>query len=106
MFYQGRSIDCCTHVPGTVAQSSYESKYKTACTTVMDILHFSMINNDLMNEDTDAVPYQAPLITLYRKSAVFMANNGEYTKHTRHISRRMHYVRNVEEFNMHNKLWC
>ena len=35
-----------------------------------------------------------------------MANNYKDTKHTRHISRRMHFVRNGEECNLHNTAWC
>ena len=35
-----------------------------------------------------------------------MANNGRDTKHTRHIARRMHLVRNVEKCKMHKIEWC
>ena len=35
-----------------------------------------------------------------------MAKNGKNTKHTRHISKRVHFVRNSEELNLHNKVWC
>ena len=34
-----------------------------------------------------------------------MANNGKDTKHTRHIARRMHLVRNVEKYKKH-KIYC
>ena len=34
-----------------------------------------------------------------------MAKNGNYTKHTRHISIIMHLVRNGEECNLQNTLW-
>ena len=34
-----------------------------------------------------------------------MANNGKDTKHTRHISRRMHLVRNGEKCKMHKIDW-
>ena len=34
-----------------------------------------------------------------------MAKNGRDTKHTRHIARRMHFVRNGEKFNMHKIEW-
>ena len=40
------------------------------------------------------VPKEALLIVLDRKSAMCMANNGKYTKHTRNIARRIHLVRN------------
>ena len=35
-----------------------------------------------------------------------MAKNGKDTKHTRHISRQMNLVRNVEEENVDKKVWC
>ena len=35
-----------------------------------------------------------------------MANKGKDTKHTRQISRTMHFVRNVEECNLKNTVWC
>ena len=37
---------------------------------------------------------------------MFMANNGKYTKHTRHIARRMNFERTGEKFNIHNIEWC
>ena len=37
---------------------------------------------------------------------MFMAKNGEDTKHTRHIARRMHLVRNGEKCKMHKIYWC
>ena len=72
----------------------------------MALANFRMINNDLVNKDTDVVPYQAPLIVLYINSAVCMANNLKDTKHTRHISRIIHFVINGEELNLHNTVWC
>ena len=35
-----------------------------------------------------------------------MANNGKDTKHTRHITRIMHFVRNGEKCKMHKIDWC
>ena len=35
-----------------------------------------------------------------------MANNVKDTKHTRHISRRMHFISDGEKFKMHNIEWC
>ena len=52
------------------------------------------------------VPEEAPLIVLDIKSAMCMANNGKYTKHTRHISRRMNFVSNGEKFKMNKTDWC
>ena len=52
------------------------------------------------------VPKEATLIVLDSKSAMCMAKNGRDTKHTRHISRRMLFVRNGEKCNMHKIEWC
>ena len=46
--------------------------------------------------DTDVVPEQAPLIILDKKLAICISKNVKYTKHTRHIYRRMHLARNGE----------
>ena len=35
-----------------------------------------------------------------------MAKNGKDTKHTRHIARIMHFVRNVEKYKMHKIDLC
>ena len=60
----------------------------------MDLAHFRMLINELLNEDPDMVPEEAPLIVLDSKSAMCMDNNGKDTKYTRHIARRIHFVRN------------
>ena len=46
------------------------------------------------------------MIVLDSKSAMCMANIGKDTKHTRHIARRMHFVRNGEKCKMHKINWC
>ena len=35
-----------------------------------------------------------------------MAKNDKDTKNTRHIARRIHFVRNGEKCNMHKIDWC
>ena len=97
MFYQGRLIDQCTHVPGPVDQSSAYSEYNAACTSVMSLAHLRMLNNEFLKKDPYVVPEQLPLIILDRKSSICMANNGKDAKHTRHISRRINFVRNGKE---------
>ena len=106
IFYQGGPIDHGTYVPGPVAQSIAESEYNAACTEGMALTHFRMLINELLNKDPDIVPKEAPLIVLDSKSAIRMANNGKDTKHTRHISRRINFVRNGEKYNMHKIDWC
>ena len=98
VFYQGGKI--------TVSQNSAVSEYIWAFTTVMDPANLGIINKEPMNKDKYMFTEQAPLIILYRKSAVCMANNGKYNKHTIHIGGKMQFLRNGEEWNMHKTLWC
>ena len=106
IFYQGGPIDHGTHVPGPVAQYSVESEYNAACTAGMALAHFRMLIHEFLNKDTDIFPEEAPLIVLDSKSAMCMAKNGKDTKHTRHIVRRIHFVRNGEKCKMHKIDWC
>ena len=52
------------------------------------------------------VPEQALPIILDIKSAICMDKNGKDTKNTRHLSRRIHFVRNIEDCSLHNTVWC
>ena len=106
MFYQGGPIDHCTHVPGPVSQYSAKSEYNIAYTSGVALAYFRMLNNEFMNKYPDLVPEHAPIIILDRKSTVYMDNNVKDTKHTRQISKIMHFVINVEECNLHNIVWC
>ena len=106
IYYQGGTIDHGTHVPGPVAQSSSESEYNSACTAGMALAHFRMLFHELLNEDPDMVPKEAPLIVLDSKSAMCMSKNGRYNKHTIHIARRIHFLRNGEKCKMHKIEWC
>ena len=65
-----------------------------------------MLVHELLNEYLDMVPKEAPLIILDSKYTMCMAKNGRYTKHTRHIARRMHFRRNGEKCKMHKIEWC
>ena len=105
IFYQGGPIYHGTYVPGPVAQSSAESEYNAACTAGMALAHFRMLVHELLNEDPDMVQKEAPLIVLDSKSAMCMDKNGKDTKHTRHIARRMHFLRNGEKCKIHKINW-
>ena len=67
----------------------------------MALAHFRMLIHELLNKDPDIVPEEAPLIVLDSKSGMCMAKNGNDTKHTRHIARRMYFVRNGKKCKMH-----
>ena len=56
MFYQGVPIDNCKNVPDPVSQYSSDSEYNASCTAGMALTHSSIINNKLLNNDTDVVP--------------------------------------------------
>ena len=106
IFYQGGPIDYGTHVTVPVAKSSAENEYNAACTAGMDLAHFRMLINELLNKDTYIVTYEAPLIVLDSKYAMCMAKNGKDTKHTSHFARIMNFVRNGENCKMHKIDWC
>ena len=92
MFYLHGPIDNFTHVSGPVAKHSTESEYNVSCNVVMSLLYLRMLNNELLNKYPDVVPEQALIIVLDRKSSICMDNTGKDTKHTRHITRRTHFV--------------
>ena len=62
---------------------------------------FQNLIHELFKKDTDVVPEKIPLV-FFCKSDVYMANNDKYANHTRHISSRMHFLRNDEKCKMHN----
>ena len=72
----------------------------------MALAHSRILVHELLNEDPDMVPKEAPLIVLDSNSAMCMAKNGRDTKHTRHIARRIHFIRNGEKCNMQKIDWC
>ena len=56
-----------------------------------------MLMNALLNKYPDIFTEEAPLIVLDIKYDMSMAKNGKDTKNTRHIVRRMYFVRNGEK---------
>ena len=74
--------------------------FRNAVRTFQDVIH------EFLNKDPDMVPEEAPLIVLGINSSMCMAKNGKDTKHTKHIVRGIHFVRNGEKCNMHKIDWC
>ena len=72
----------------------------------MALAHFRILIHEFVNKDPDIVTDEDPLIVLDSKSAMCVAKNGKDTKHTRHIARRMHFIRNREKFKIHKIDWC
>ena len=71
----------------------------------MYLAHFRMSIHEFLNKDPDIVPEESPLILFYSKYAMCMAKNGKYTKHTRHIASRMHFLRNEYMCNILHIYW-
>ena len=72
----------------------------------MALAYFRILIHELLNKDTGIFPEEDPLIVLDSKSDMCMDKNGKDTKHTRHITRRVKFLRNGEKFNMHKIDWC
>ena len=72
----------------------------------MALAYFRTLIYELLNKDPDIVPEVAPLIFLDSKCAMRMAKNGKDYKHTRHIARRIHFVKNGEKCKRHKIDWC
>ena len=67
----------------------------------MDLAHFRMLIVEIWNKDPEKVPEEDPLLILDSKSVLCMAKNAKDNKHTRHIARRMHSIRDGEKCKMH-----
>ena len=62
--------------------------------------------NEFLDKYPYIVPEKASITILDSKSAVCMAKNGKDANHTRHIDRRVHFVRNGENYKIHKIDWC
>ena len=72
----------------------------------MALAHFRILIHECLNKDPEIFPVEGPLIFLASKSSMCMAKNGNDTKHTRHIARRIHFVMNGEKCKMQKIDWC
>ena len=72
----------------------------------MALVHFGMLIHEFFNNDPDIVPEEYPINILDSKSSVCMDKNGNDTNHTRHIYRRVYFVKNGEKYKMNNIDWC
>ena len=72
----------------------------------MDLAHFGILINTLLNKNLDMVPEKSTLVILYSKSDMWMSKNGKDTKHTRHIARIMNFVRYGEKCKIQNIDCC
>jgi hypothetical protein len=92
IIYMGGIVDHSSNMPEPVALSSAEAEYNEGCVAFMAASHLRMLLCELEGiEETSMVP-----TTMFfdSKSAIAMGSSYRDTKHTRHIMRRYHYVRN------------
>ena len=59
----------------------------------------------MLNKYPDRVPEESAIVILNRNYDVCMDKYGKDNKHIRHISRRVHFVRNGENYKMHKIHW-
>ena len=71
----------------------------------MALAHFRVLIHELLNKDPDIFAEEAPLIILYSKSDVCIANKCRNTKHTMHTARGVHFVRNGENWKIQKIDW-
>ena len=91
MIYMGGVIDHSSNLPNPVALSSAEAEYNEGCIAFMAGSHLRMLIAELEGSDEQTM---APTYIYFdSKSAVAMGASYKDTKHTRHILRRYHYVR-------------
>ena len=89
--YMGGIVDHSSNMPDPVALSSAEAEYNEGCIAFMAASHLRM----LLCELEGITEKDMPPTTIYfdSKSAIAMGSSYKDTKHTRHIERRYHYVR-------------
>jgi hypothetical protein len=110
-FYMGGIIDHGTHVPVPVAMSSGEAEYLGAGTAAMSAAHFRMLHYDFENLGKEEYSLQAmdetrpSTIFLDNTATIQMAQINRDTNRTRHISRRIHYVRQGVAKKQHKLIW-
>ena len=92
--------------PGTLVQPISVREYSESCTSGTDLAHFRMLIHELLSKYIDIGTQEAPLLILDSKYNACMSNTGKYTKHTRHIPRRVHFVRNGDQCKINDIDWC
>jgi hypothetical protein len=92
IWYRGGIVDHSSNLPDPMALSLAEAEYNEACLVFMVTNHLRMILCELQNTvEKDMKP---TIMYLDSKSAIAMGRSCKDTKHTRHIMRRFHYMRN------------
>ena len=90
-YIYGSFVDGASFVPVPIALSSAEAEYNAAAFSITAAIHLKQVLNGLSNRDPDT-----PITFLTfvdSTSAIAMMNNEKDSRHTRHIARRVHFVR-------------
>jgi len=90
--YMGGIVDHSSNIPDPVTLSSAEAEYNEGCMAFMAASHLRMLLCELEGIDETEMPPTAMIFD--SKSAIAMVSSDKDTKHTRHIMRRYHFVRN------------
>ncbi len=96
-------MDHSSNLPDPVALSSAEAEYNEGCIAFMAASHLRV----LLCEFEGIVESTMTATPIYfdSKSAIAMGNSNKDTKHTRHIMRRYHYVRENITINRFSMQW-
>ena len=93
-YIYGSFVDGASFVPVPVALSSAEAEYNAAAFAITATIHLKQVFNSLLGNHPDA-----PLTFLTfvdSTSAIAMMSNEKESKYTRHIERRVHFVRQAK----------
>jgi hypothetical protein len=103
IIYMGGIVDHSSNMPDPIALSSAEAEYNEGCVAFMAGSHLCM----LLCEFEGIKDEEKAATTIYfdSKSAIAMGANYKDTKHTRHIMRRYHYVRQNIAANRFTSSW-
>ena len=113
IFYRGGVIEANSMLQTPVAMSSCEAEVMAACSGSMAAAHLHMLLYDMKylgtkryNNSQLALPNPPTVVMVDNEAACKMSLNDKLTTHTRHISRRFHYVRQGSKMKLHVINWC
>ncbi len=101
--YMGGIVDHSSNLPDPVALSSAEAEYNEGCIAFIATSHLRMLLCEM--EGINEANMKATNVYFDSKSAIAMGNSYRDTKHTRHIMRRYHYVREGIASNRFTAQW-
>jgi hypothetical protein len=91
LFAQGGIVDAASFVPNPIALSSAESEHNAGAFGVAAAQHVRQLFQELHGLDPDTSS-SIPLV-MNSSSVIAIASKSRDTRHTRHIQRRVHFVR-------------